>query len=143
MHDQGPASLDLSRPVIKDRNLDDLYKELVAMYHLPEGTREDIAQFLREMNDSTSERSKRLECLTRSIDIFKTLTDGLRLCRRCTMRSTPSNYARYCYVTCYASHLPAFLEPDPDGTLRLVFKEPPTIADMLAHPDLDPDFRND
>ena len=138
MQSQGPVSPQLSGPVIKDRNLDDLYKELVAMYHLPEGTREEIAQFLREINDSTSERGQRLECLTRSIDIFKTLAVGLQLCRRCTKRGTITNYTSYCYVTCYASHLPPFLEPDPDGTLRLIFEKPPTIADMLAHPDLDP-----
>ena len=82
-------------------------QELVAMYHLPEGTREDITQFLREMNDSTSERSKRLECLTRSIDIFKTLTRRPpALPPLHNAQHTPSNYARYCYVTCYASHFP-------------------------------------
>ena len=123
---------DLSGPVIKDQTLDYLYEQLLAAVRLPEDTVEESQQLISELEEPTSARARHLDTLTRSIELFKMLVDALRLCRNCTMRHTPTNHARYCYVTCHSGNHPAILDPDPDGTLRRLFENPPTIENLLA-----------
>ena len=137
-----PGFPDLSGPILKDRTLDELYEELTSLYRAPEGTPDKTKQLISDLQDPTSNRAQRLDALNRSITIFKTLVDGLRLCRHCTMRYTPNNHARYCYVTCQSGNYHQMLRPDPDSALRQAFAEPPTITILLAQVKLEEEKEN-
>ena len=65
-----------------------------------------------------------------AIDQMTSLIDALRLCRKCTMRRPPKPNSRYCYVTCSADSTHRPHDKDPDGTLRRVYDQPPTLAQL-------------
>ena len=61
----------------------------------------------------------------------------LRLCTACLQRSPPSQWAKYCYVTCLPQRPVSPLDDDPTGTLRLVYPSPPTIRQLRLDAGLD------
>ena len=60
------------------------------------------------------------------------ISAAMRLCRKCLMRTPPSSYARYCYVTCWSpGNGIVILDEDPTGDLRRIFAATPTLGDIL------------
>ena len=48
------------------------------------------------------------------------------------MRQPPTKRTKYCYVTCVPNSPSRFPNADPTGTLRRVYRRPPTLARVLA-----------
>lgn len=94
-------------------------------------THDQLMKLLLETSSDHPRRRRDTQAVNEALEEMETLGRALHLCRECFQRRTSSQYTRYCYVTCHApnNRLPV-MHPDPDGTLRLAFAQPPTLEEL-------------
>ena len=107
----------------EDLTLDQLHERYLAL--VPDTPDIETAEGRRKLREVSAE-------IVQDIQRFEGAAAVLRLCRFCTMRQPPTKRTKYCYITCVPDSPSRFPNADPTGSLRRVYRKPPTLAQVLS-----------